>query len=157
MQKAAAGSPGARLFEEQKDRAEKVRQVTCHELTHAYTGHLRLPAWLHEGLAMVTVDSLAGTQTVKAETLVWAGSAPGPGPRSRDLDAGALVRAYARSDWITRYIAETRPDLLGGLLEKRIKHNELEGRLAEAYGLPAGGFSRIGEQAVAHFGQVGAT
>jgi len=45
----------------------KVQQIACHELVHAFTSHLRLPVWLHEGLAMVTVDRLLQNQSIQGE------------------------------------------------------------------------------------------
>lgn len=155
MQKAVDKSQGRQIFVEQNDIREKVRQVTCHELTHAFTDHLRLPVWLHEGLAMVTVDRFAGGPTVRFDTLAWATHAPGIAPRLRELDIESLVQGYARSYWVTRYIAETRAGLLKDLLRQRYPHSELEGRLAEACGLSNDGFSRLGELAVSYFEQVG--
>ena len=31
---------------------EKIQHLTCHELVHACTAHLRLPFWLNEGIAV---------------------------------------------------------------------------------------------------------
>ena len=60
---------GDQLFVRDVDVDDEVRQITCHELTHACSNHLRLPTWLHEGLAMVSVDRLRGRPSVKRETL----------------------------------------------------------------------------------------
>ena len=37
---------GDQIFVKEKDIGEKVQSITCHELAHAFTSHLRLPAWL---------------------------------------------------------------------------------------------------------------
>jgi hypothetical protein len=44
---------GEFIFVEEKDTQTNVRHVTCHELTHACSAYLGLPAWLNEGLAVV--------------------------------------------------------------------------------------------------------
>ncbi|MEN6410640.1 MAG: hypothetical protein ABFD44_13130, partial [Anaerolineaceae bacterium] len=44
-------SVGIRIFVEEKDMRVNVQNVTCHELVHACSAHLRLPAWLNEGIA----------------------------------------------------------------------------------------------------------
>ena len=66
-------------------RASQVQRIACHELVHAYTAHLKLPAWLHEGLAMLTVDRFFERPTVKRE--------------SRDL-ASLLATQTALPSWI---------------------------------------------------------
>jgi hypothetical protein len=57
---------GERIFVKTDD-VTKVQQIACHELVHAFTSHLRLPVWLHEGLAMVTVDRLLQNQSIQGE------------------------------------------------------------------------------------------
>jgi hypothetical protein len=146
-------SLGERLFEPEADITQKVRQVTCHELVHAFTAHLRLPVWLREGLAMVTVDYLAGKATVRADTLGMLEGSPGGGQRKRPKpDWEALIGETARGYWTTRYIAETKPEHLRSLLRERHKQRELEEELAQAYGLEAGEFWRIQEKVMSRFG-----
>jgi hypothetical protein len=100
---------------------------------------------------MVTVDSLAGQPTVRADTRdVLADSEVG-WQNPRTLDAEELVQEYARSYWLTRYLAETRPDLLKSLLENRHSHQQLEGQLAEAYRLGHDQFWLVQAQAAAHY------
>jgi len=153
MKEAATTNPGEQIFVQVDDIRDKVRHVTCHELVHAFTSYLKLPVWLHERLAMVTVDLLAGTPTVRADTqAVLADGSVGWQSRPRTADAEALVREYARSYWVTRYLAETKPELLQSVLEKRRSHQQLEGKLAAQYGLAEDEFWRIQAQAAAHFG-----
>ena len=64
--KDADQSIGERIFVKEENIDVKVQQNTCHELTHAFSSHLKLPMWLKEGLAMVSVDKYAGKPTVKS-------------------------------------------------------------------------------------------
>jgi len=117
-----------------------VQQITCHELVHAFTSHLRLPVWLHEGLAMLTVDRFLGRPTVQAETIEALAHSPGaasPGryPRFTTQDPHAIVYLYVRGYWLTRYIEETRPGLLKSLLTRRYRHDELESQIASAFSM----------------------
>jgi hypothetical protein len=145
-------SLGERIFEHVEDINQKVRQVTCHELVHAFTAHLRLPVWLYEGLAMVTVDRLAGKTTVRTETLGMLERSLGlDRKKQRRLDAEALLEEYVRGYWLTRYVAETQSHLLKGLLRERHKHPELERELARAYRLEAEKLWHLEAEVVAHF------
>ena len=62
-------SVGVRIFVQTADIEEKLERTTCHEMAHAFVGHLALPAWLKEGHAMVTVDRYMSRPTVQRETL----------------------------------------------------------------------------------------
>jgi len=132
-------SIGERIFVKQDDVNSRVQQITCHELVHAFTSHLRLPVWLHEGLAMVTVDRFLGRPTVREETIEALARSPGaasPGryPRFTTQDPHAIVYLYVRGYWLTRYIEETRPGLLKSLLVRTIRRDELESQIASAFG-----------------------
>jgi hypothetical protein len=131
-------SIGERIFVEDESLEHKVQLVTCHELTHAFTAHLKLPMWLNEGLAMVTVDKFSGKLTVKEETLkVFQTSTTDKSPgRYQDVsvrDKDALVYHTVRGYWITRYFEDTKPDLLKEILRHRYSHKELETKVASAY------------------------
>ena len=131
-------SMGNRIFIQEGDRASQIQRITCHELVHAHTAHLKLPVWLHEGLAMLTVDRFFERPTIKGETIETLHRSPGntDGARKLDLeDPDAVVYLYVRGYWLTRYIEETRPGLLKGLLARRYSHNELENKVATAYGM----------------------
>jgi hypothetical protein len=137
---AADRSIGERIFVKNEDMGEKVQHVTCHELVHAFTAHLKLPMWLNEGLAMLTVDRYAGKPTVRPETLETLARAPqGTGPgRYRKLrvrDRDGMVYHVVRGYWLTRYIEDTRPGWLKGILERRYRHKTLESKVASAYGM----------------------
>lgn len=144
---------GARIFVPEPDMARKVEQITCHELTHAATAHLKLPAWLNEGLAMLTVDRFVGRPTVKAESAAALAHAPDI-LHSRRLpqDSDALVYVYVHGYWLTRYFEETQPGILKGLLTQRYPHAELEARIAAAYGIEQVTFWRdLDERVAAYF------
>ena len=129
-------SIGERIFLPVADVEEKVQHNTCHELAHAFVDHLRLPDWLKEGLAMVTVDRFAGRATIRPETVQALGRAePGGRQRINTDDPDSVVYLYVRGYWLTRYLEETQPGLLKGLLVRRTTHQALEGDVAVALGI----------------------
>jgi hypothetical protein len=148
---------GDRIFIRAQDINQEVRRNTCHELTHAFTGHLRLPIWLHEGLAMVTVDMFVGRPTVQEQSLE-ALLRPVPDPsldrshgRPRQ-DVDSLVQHVVRGYWMTRYIEDTKPGLLRGLLSQPRSDTALESEIASSYGLERDEFwSHIDDMMAAHF------
>jgi hypothetical protein len=156
--KLAQGGAGERIFLPLPDAAEKVRHNTCHELAHAFVDHLDLPDWLKEGLAMVTVDRFAGGPTVRPETVDSLARSRGEAPAGRtglDLrDPDAVVYLYVRGYWLTRFLHETQPGLLQGLLAHRHDPEALERQVSAALGIPHGEFWReIDGLVAAHFGQ----
>jgi len=135
---AGDSSIGARVFVPEENLDEKVRHVTCHELVHACSAHLKLPLWLNEGLAMVTVDRLFQHATVKRETLESLGPPSGDaGPKGyRGIsvrEQEGFIYAFVRGYWITRYLEETQPELLKSLLAQRLAQRALESQVAAAY------------------------
>lgn len=137
---AADKSIGSLINVREDDLSEKVRQVTCHELTHAFMAHLRLPSWLNEGLAMVTVDRFAGKTTVREDTLEALGQDTAPkrppeATRFNPADTPAIVRHYVRGYWIARLLTEADPQSMRELLQARRSRRELERRIATMLGL----------------------
>jgi hypothetical protein len=131
-------SMGERIFVKEESFEQKIRLITCHELTHAFTAHLRLPMWLNEGLAMVTVDKFLGTTTVKENTLQALQhskkeQSPGKYQKVSIRDQDAMVYHTVRGYWIVRYLLDTRPDLLKRLLKERQSHEALEEKIASSY------------------------
>ena len=151
-------SIGDRVFVAEDDLSEKVQHVTCHELVHAFAAHLKLPMWLNEGLAMVTVDEFAGKPTVRPETLETLKrssheTSPGRYRKLRVGDQDALVYHCVRGYWLTRYIKDTRPELLKSLLAQRHTHTALESQVAAALGMSDQEFWPTIDRVVAsHFG-----
>lgn len=136
---------------------EWVQHNTCHELVHACSDCLQLPSWLHEGLAMITVDRFAGKPTVKAETLETLtnrsrGTRPQEGYGDFSSDPDSLLYLAVRGYWITRYLAETQPVLLWEQLARRQSYEALEGTLAAGMEVDLEGFwSQIDGIVVSHF------
>jgi hypothetical protein len=151
-------SLGDQLFIREETIEDKVRHVTCHELTHAMTTHLRLPAWLKEGLAMVAVDHYFERPTVLAETLDTLVDQPPPegqeGQRRIDFrDPEDMIHLYARGYWLTRYLDELKPELLEDLLRQPLAHEALEAQIAAAWEQqPESFWSNIDRKVVNHFG-----
>ncbi|MGD8398007.1 MAG: hypothetical protein PVG11_04060 [Anaerolineae bacterium] len=136
---------------------EAVAHNTCHELVHACSDHLRLPRWLHEGLAMVTVDRFAGKPTVRADTRqALAGRAgegrPQGGHARAASDPDSLLYLAVRGYWITRYLAEVHPALLRRQLARRQSQDAVEGALAAGLGVEPGEFwHEIDNMVMSHF------
>jgi hypothetical protein len=148
-------SLGDRIFIREAAIEDKVRHVTCHELTHAMTTHLRLPAWLKEGLAMVAVDRYFERPTILAETLDMLADKPRTANQRRadPRDPEAMIRLYARGYWLTRYLDEFKPELLKDLLRQPLAHDALEARIAAAWKEPPDAFwTNIDDKVVEHFG-----
>jgi hypothetical protein len=150
---------GERVFVQGDSMDEKVRQTTCHELTHAFAAHLRLPMWLNEGIAMVTVDRLVGRPTVQSETITVLksasqGAASQGYRKMQRADANTMIYHVVRGYWLTRYIEDTRSDLLRGLLQQRKPQKALESKVAAACGMEMEGFwSNIDSIVASHFGE----
>jgi hypothetical protein len=143
----ADGALGEQIFvpEENADLERKVQYITCHELTHACAAHLKPPMWLNEGLAMVTVDLYAGSQTVRQETLdLLARTAlPGEPAGYRDVsadDTSALLYHAVRGYWLVRYLQDQRPDVLAQLLASRHDNQEITALLATGVGVKEADF-----------------
>lgn len=136
LMESANRSIGEQLFLADRNAREKVETVTCHELAHAFCIHLRLPVWLNEGLATRAMEHYLGRPVVRPETLALLGGDDLTGwmhsPRINHPQE--LVRLYARGYWLTRYMEETRPELLPALLSRRMPHRELLDAMAAAYG-----------------------
>ena len=110
---------------------------------------------------MVMVDRFFEEPTVQYETLGLLERSsgkynPGGQQKLRVGDEDALVYLYTRGYWLTRYIEETRPNMLKDLLPRRYRHDELEGKIAIAYGKSLEEFwGEIDGELVSHFKQMG--
>ncbi len=138
-------SVGVHMFVEEKDTGTKVRHLTCHELTHACSAHLKLPAWLNEGLAALTVDRYLGKQTIRPDTLeLVRGFTPkGRPPTYRELSrlSGEAIAYHAvRGYWLVRYLEEKRPGLLKRILSSPQVASAIEAQVAVELGLEPDSF-----------------
>lgn len=129
---------GEKLFVRLDDINDRVRSMVCHELVHAYATVRPLPAWLNEGIAMITVDRFFGFDNVKPQTLELLGTTTAPVrsyravPRLTDSE---LVKFYARAYWLTRYLHEKHPEELQRILGQRFAIGVRDGRLAKILGV----------------------
>jgi hypothetical protein len=152
-----APNPGERIFRKEVDIERKFQQIVCHELTHACTWRLKLPAWLNEGLAMLAVDRYCGEATLDLETLEILENPPPERPRRRsrrlDLeDIDSLVYAYVRSYWITRYLEATHPGLVKDLLAEAQPRQDLNAKIGAAMGIASGDlWTQINPVVVSYF------
>jgi len=117
-------STSSRFFVREADQTLTLRSVTCHELVHACSAHLRLPMWLNEGIAMVTVDLFSGKPSVRRDTLeIVRRFLPKRSPPTyRELSrmgTDALGYHTVRGYWMVRYLEEIRPGLLREVFSSR--------------------------------------
>lgn len=130
---------GNQLFVPDRTIDEIVQSVTCHELVHAFTFHLRLPLWLHEGLATLSMEYFLDKRIVRNETLenLLLNPLPYHKTATQKLQTGdpqILLLQYAQGYWVTRYIEETRPGLLRECLSGSYVGEALEEKLVALYG-----------------------
>ena len=150
-------SVGVHMFVEEKDPVAKIRHLACHELTHAASAHLRLPAWMNEGLATVTVDRFMGKVTIREESLAllerMQPKAPPPSYRALARFRGETLAYHAvRGYWIVRLLEEVHPGFVRSLLTSRHPAVWIERRIAERLGLePAAIWRDIDERVAERF------
>jgi hypothetical protein len=151
---------GERIYVKEPDFDRKAEHVVCHELTHAYSGHLKLPVWLNEGMAMVSVDRYFESDTVRRDTLDFLDR-----PRRKRrlvsyqnlyvMKKDDIAYHYVRGYWITRHLMEARPGLLPELLKKKRSHWVLHKAIARELGMKRRVFWRtIDERVVRHFAEM---
>jgi hypothetical protein len=125
---------GERFFAQGRTLDEIAETVTCHELTHVFTYHLRLPNWLREGVATLAMEHYLGRRIVRTDTLDQLAVAAQAEGRQQADQRQALILLYARGYWLTRLIDETKPDLLLELLAVRMPGKALDDKVAAAFG-----------------------
>ena len=148
---------GVRMFVEEKDMKVNVQHVTCHELVHACSAHLRLPTWLNEGIATVTVDRLLGRPTIRQDTLEFMrGFVPKAAPPTyRELSrmSGEAIAYHGmRGYWLVRYLEEKRPGFLRQMFSLRQDARAIEREMVtELWMEPESFWSEIDGVIVGHF------
>ena len=148
---------GVELYVAEPEPEARLRLVTCHELTHACSAHLRLPAWLNEGLAAATADRFLGRRSIRSETLAlvrdFTPKAPPPDYRQlARLRGQPLVYHVARGYWLVHYLEEKVPGALRRLCASDRPAVSVEAEIAAALGLaPSEFWDRIDGQVAAHF------
>lgn len=123
-------SLGKEIFIQDDDLNLKVRNIACHELVHAFTTHLRLPHWLHEGFAMNMADLYLNRQTVRNDTLTkLQGNNFDTSKRMDPRDRPGLINHFIRGYWLTRFLIENHQDLLQEFLSQQQSHKEITEKL----------------------------
>lgn len=131
------------IFVEESDTPTQVRHLVCHELTHACSAHLKLPAWLNEGLAAVTVDRFLGKQTIRSDSRAlvrdYQPKARPPGYRELSrLPGPAMAYHVVRGYWLVRYLEEVHPGFLRQCLAAPQPAHQLEAEVARVAGVEPG-------------------
>lgn len=117
----------------------KIENLTCHELTHAFSLHLPLPGWLKEGLPTYTVDRYFDRPTIRPETLdlvlrlTDGGDLLNSKP-FRVKDPDRTIARYVQGYWLTRWLEETRPGLIRSQLNSSHTANEFHRNIVEGCG-----------------------
>ena len=149
------------MFVEEKDMKVNVQHVTCHELVHACSAHLRLPMWLNEGIATVTTDRFLARRTIAGETLeLVRGFLPkGAPPTYRELSrmSGETFAYHAvRGYWLVGYLEEKRPGFLRRMFSHRRDSRAIEREMAMELGVePESLWNEIDDVVVGHFERKG--
>jgi hypothetical protein len=152
-------SIGVHMFVEEKDMKTKVQHITCHELVHACSVHLKLPAWLNEGIATVTVDRFLERRTIREETLeLVKGFLSKGAPRTyRELSrmSGETFAYHAvRGYWLVGYLEEKYPGFLRHAFSLRRDSRGIEREIAMELEMePKSFWSEIDDVVVGHFGR----
>jgi len=150
-------SIGKLLFVEEKDTKTKVQHLTCHELTHACSAHLRLPAWLNEGLAAVTVDRYLEKRTIRMDTLELLSSfkpqgSPATYAKLSRSDPQAIAYQSALGYWLVQYLEDVKPGFLKHLFTLPPNPRMIDTGIAAELGIePEAFWSHIPELIVTHF------
>jgi len=135
-------SVGEQLFREIEDARMKTHSLLIHELTHACTNRMHLPAWLNEGLAMAAVDHLLGIESVLPQSRnlvreeVLRKERMRAGQTGRDRDA--LLALYAAGYWLVRWVEKRHPGLLKELLAVRHGRDQVQAIIEDALGCGSG-------------------
>jgi len=123
---------------------------------------LKLPAWLNEGLATVTVDRYLEKQTIRTDTLELVKSftpkARPPTYRELARQSGKAFAYHAvRGYWLVQYLEEKRPGFLRRTFSSSRVAWTIEEEIAMELGIEPGGlWSKIDDMIVAHFEMKGA-
>lgn len=152
---------GVRMFVEEKDMKVNVQHITCHELVHACSAHLRLPTWLNEGIATLTVDDFLGRPTIRQETLEFVRnfSPKAAPPTYRELsrkDGEAIAYHGMRGYWLVRYLEEEHPGFLRRMLSLPRRSKTIGREMARELEMePDSLWNEIDDVVVSHFERQG--
>jgi hypothetical protein len=148
---------GTRMFIEENDPIARVEHVTCHELVHACSAHLKLPMWLNEGIATLAVDHYFEKQIIRQDTLdvlkEHTPKAPPPTYKQMSrMDLDEIVYNGIRSYWLVRYLEDNLPGFLKKSLSEDHDFSAIDHEMAKQLGIKQKEFwDRIDEILVGHF------
>lgn len=132
---------GEKIYNTPDSVDEKVFSITSHELTHAFSYHLRLPSWLNEGLAMLTTDHTLEKETVRKDTLQFLKeSQTGRITRFTLADENAMVLLYVRAYWLTRWLELEKPERLQSWLKRPLRPGRIDQQLASEFKMTTSDF-----------------
>jgi len=135
-------SLGEQLFKQLEDPWQKTISLLSHELTHACSHPLRLPAWLNEGLAMAAADHVLEMDTVLPQSRALISEERLTPKRMRQAVLGrdheALLSLYASGYWLVRWMETNEPELLIELLSSRRNPKLVHRMLEKALECPSG-------------------
>ena len=131
---------GKMIYVEEKDTRRKVRHLTCHELVHACSAQLVLPAWMNEGIATLTVEKFMQAPVFRDDTIEIVRTTQPKGPpssyrqmarQSKEDIAYQAVRGY----WLVRYLEETYPGFLARIIAARREILAFDEKAAQELGM----------------------
>ncbi len=125
---------------DEKDPDLKIKQVACHELTHAFTAHLKLPMWLNEGLALYAVDLYFNRQTVEANTLRYLSSLRLETPEKRIEQSSRsgiedILKRISFGYWLVRYLQENKNTVLNDILNEQQDEESIKASISGSLGI----------------------
>jgi hypothetical protein len=125
---------GKIIFTPESDINKHIQHIVCHEMTHAFCASLKLPMWLNEGIAMITVDKFFEKMTVAKKPLevmsMFSQKNRIAGYKNLIyMKPEEVAYNYLHGYWITRYLMETQPELLMEILSKKINEWVLYSKL----------------------------
>jgi hypothetical protein len=149
-------SIGARIFIEEQDMNVKMRHLACHELVHACAAGLKLPMWLNEGIAMVTVDRFLEKPSIRQESLAllrdFVPKRPPPTyPQLSRMRGEAIAYHTVRGYWLVRYLEKKRPGFLKRAFSQPKDARVMEREMAAELGMAPESFWAEIDGAVADY------
>jgi hypothetical protein len=139
--KASDTSVGELLYVKEPDMQVKLRHLVCHELTHACSAELRLPMWLNEGIAMLSVERYLGKRVISQDSLALLRNQPPrcTPPSYREMtrmDARGMALHTSRGYWLVELLEKTRPGFLKGIFSDKSQLRAREQLMAGLLSLP---------------------
>jgi hypothetical protein len=119
----------------------KLQHLVCHELTHACSAHLKLPMWLNEGIAMLSVERYLGKRVISLNTQAMLREQP---PHTRPpsyremvrMDARSMALHTARGYWLVGLLEKTQPGFLKQIFSNKLQLRSIDLEMARLLGLP---------------------